>query len=194
MRSAGGGVRTEAVAPEALAAWLERWAAEHGGVTSTDVRPGRLTYTAADGARIACDPPFPPLEGVSTGRADAFVTEPLIAHAARERVTGVILAGPRGHAAGVFAGARLVDSAVEGRPAKRSVADLAARVLLAHRDDLEALVLAGQRRALAEAMTDGRLHGLTRLAGEDVIDVADHRLANLRRLPERFRATVIRPA
>jgi hypothetical protein len=181
-----------AVQPEALGAWLDAWAAEHGGVERTDVRPGRVTYSAADGARIACDPPFPPLEGVQIGSADGFIVEPIVAHAARERVTGVILAGARGHAAGIFSGARLVDSAVEGRPAKQSAADLAARVLLPHRDDLEAVVLAGDRRALAAVVEDPRLRGLARLAGEEIVDVADHRLQNLRRLPERFRATVIR--
>jgi hypothetical protein len=186
-----------AVQPEALGAWLEAWAAEHGGVHATDVRPGRVTYTAADGARIHCDPPFPPLEGIATGAADGFLVEPVVAHAARERVTGVILVGPRGHAAGLFSGARLVDSAVAGRPrhdAESAAAGLAAKVLLPHRDDLEAVVLAGERRALAAVIEDARLRGLARLAGEEIIDVADHRLQNLRRLPERFRATVIRPS
>ena len=157
-----------AVQPEALGAWLEAWAAEHGGVEATDVRPGRVTYTAADGARIQCDPPFPPLHGV----------------------------GPRGHSAGLFSGARLVDSAVAGRPrhdAESAAAGLAAKVLLPHRDDLEAIVLAGERRALGVVIEDPRLRGLARLAGEEIIDVGDHRLQNLRRLPERFRATVIRP-
>jgi hypothetical protein len=55
-------------------------------------------------------------------------------------------------------------------------------------------VLAGERRALAAVIEDPRLRGLARLAGEEIIDVADHRLQNLRRLPERFRATVIRPS
>ena len=184
-----------AVQPEALGAWLEAWAAEHGGVQRSDVRPGRVTYVAADGARIACDPPFPPLEHVHTGPVDAFVVDPLVAHATRERVTGVILVGPRGHAAGVFSGARLVDSAVGGRPkrdAEDAAAALAARVLAPHQDDLEAVVLAGERRALAAVIEDPRLRGLARLAGEEIVDVADHRLQNLRRLPERFRATVIR--
>jgi hypothetical protein len=182
-----------AVQPEALGAWLDAWAAEHGGVQGTDVRPGRVTYTAADGSRIACDPPFPPLEDVPTGTVEGFLCEPLVAHAARERVTGVILVGPRGHAAGVFSGARLVGSAVAGRGPQRDPAGLAARVLLAHRDDLDAVVLAGERRALAAVIEDPRLRGLARLTGEEIIDVADHRLQNLRRLPERFRATVIRP-
>jgi hypothetical protein len=186
-----------AVQPEALGAWLDAWAAEHGGVQGTDVRPGRVTYTAADGSRIACDPPFPPLEGVHTGPVDGFLVEPLVAHAGRERVTGVILVGPRGHAAGLFSGGRLVDSAVAGRPkrdAESAAAALAARVLAPHHDDLEAVVLAGERRALAAVVEDPRLRPLARLAGEEIIDVADHRLQNLRRLPERFRATVIRPA
>jgi hypothetical protein len=185
------------VPPERLGAWLDGWAAEHGGVLRTAVRPGRLTYTAADGARIACDPPFPPLDGLPTGEHEGFLAEPLVAHAARERVTGVILVGPRGHAAGLFSGARLVDSAIGGRTGGDRLgmaAATAARVLLPHRDDLEAIVLAGERRSLAAVIEDPRLRGLARLAGEEIIDVADHRLQNLRRLPERFRATAIRPA
>ena len=186
-----------AVAPEELAARLERWAAEHGGVERTDVRPGRVTYVAADGARLTCDPPFPPLDGVPNGTVDGFLTEPLVAHALRERVVGVVLVGPKGHAAGVFAGPRLVDSRVAGRHRRareelEAAADTAARVILPHRDDLEAVVLAGERRSLAAVIDDPRLRGLARLAGEEIIDVADHRLQNLRRLPDRFRATVVR--
>jgi hypothetical protein len=184
-----------AVAPEELGARLERWAGEHGGVHRTDVRPGRVTYIATDGARLTCDPPFPPLDGVPTGTVDGFLVEPLVAHALRERVVGVVLVGPKGHAAGVFAGPRLVDSRVAGRQGRgelEAAADTAARVILPHRDDLEAVVLAGERRSLAAVIEDPRLRGLARVAGEEIIDVADHRLQNLRRLPERFRATVLR--
>jgi hypothetical protein len=184
------------VQPEELRDRLESWAGEHGGVVRSDVRPGRVTYTAADGARLACDPPFPPFEGVATGSHEGFVLDPLVEHAARERVAGVILVGARGHAAGVFAGARLVDSAIGGRAGRDAprAADTAAHVLLPHRDDLDVVVLAGERRGLAAVVEDPRLRGLMRLAGEEIIDVGDHRLQNLRRLPERFRATRVRPA
>lgn len=208
-----------AVPPERLGAWLERWAAEHGGGVRTDVRPGRVTYLAADGAQVTCDPPFPPLPAAALGVAEACVTAPLIEHAARDRVVGVLLVRLGGHAAGVFSGSRLVASKVgrrqvhgrnraggssSGRFARRrenqardalaDAADVAARVLLPHRSDLDAVVLGGDRRALGTVVEDPRLRGLRRLAGEEIFDVPDPRLDVLRRMPERFRATVLRPS
>ena len=70
---------------------------------------------------------------------------------------------------------------------------MAVRVLLPHRADLDALVLGGDRRALATVLEDPRLRGLARLGGERVLDVPDPRLDVLRRTPERFLATILRP-
>jgi hypothetical protein len=123
-----------------------------------------------------------------------------------------------GHAAGVFAGRRLVDSKVgrrnvhgrhkaggqsqqrfarrregQARVAMQAAADVAARVLVPHQADLEALVLGGDRRALTTVLEDPRLRGLARLGGERVLDVPDPRLDVLRATPERFLATVVRP-
>jgi peptide subunit release factor 1 (eRF1) len=206
------------VPPERLGRWLERWAAEHGGAVRTCARPGRVTFVAADGARVACDPPFPPLPDAALGDAEAFVTAPLLEHVARERVVGVLLVRLGGHAAGVFAGTRLVASKVGRRPvhgrhraggssagrfARRrenqarqafaGAADVAARVLLPHAGDLEALVLGGDRRALAAVLEDARLRRLRRLASERVLDVPDPRLDVLLATPARFRATLLRP-
>jgi Actinobacteria/chloroflexi VLRF1 release factor len=203
--------------PERLARWLERWAAEHGGAVRTEARPGRVTITAADGASVAADPPFPPLPDGTLGTAEGLVIAPLLEHAARDRVVGVLLVRLGGHAAGVFSGTRLVDSKVgrrqvhgrnrkggssSGRFARRrdnqardalaDAADVAARVLLAHADDLEHMVLGGDRRALATVLEDPRLRRLQRLASERVLDVPDPRLDVLRGTPERFRATLLR--
>jgi hypothetical protein len=66
-------------------------------------------------------------------------------------------------------------------------------VLLEHRRDLQALVLGGDRRALAEVMNDPRLRPLSPLIVERVLDVPDPRLAVLQATPDLFRATVLRP-
>ena len=199
--------------PERLGRWLDRWAEANGPVTRTEVRVGRVTFTGA--ATAECDPPFPPL--TATGVREGFDPVPLLEHAARDRVVGVILVRLGGHAAGVFSGRRLVASKVgsrnvhgrhraggssqrrferrregQARVALEAAADVAARVLLPHLADLEAVVLGGDRRALAEVLEDPRLRPLARLAEDRVLDVADPRLAVLKATPDAFRATVIR--
>jgi VLRF1 release factor-like protein len=201
------------VPPERLGRWLDRWAEQHGPVTRTELRAGRVTFVGD--VRADCDPPFPPL--AVTGDREGFDPGPLLEHATRERVVGVILVRLGGHAAGVFAGRRLVDSKVgsrnvhgrhraggssqrrferrrgeQARVALEAAADMAARVLLPHRGDLEAVVVGGDRRALAEVLDDPRLRPLAPLVAERVLDVPDPRLKVLRSTPDRFRATVIR--
>jgi peptide subunit release factor 1 (eRF1) len=210
-------VKPYEVPPERLGRWLERWADEHGGAVSTETRPGRVTITGADGARVIAEPPFPPLPRSALGEAPGLVIAPLLEHAARDRVVGVLLVRLGGYAAGVFSGVRLVDSKVgsrlvhgrnrkggssSGRFARRrenqardalsDAADVAARVLLAHVDDLEHVVLGGDRRSLATVLEDPRLRRLQRIAVERVLDVPDPRLDVLRSTPDRFRATVLR--
>ena len=181
------------VPPERLERWIGRWAEQHGGVADARTGAERLTLTGADGAVVACDPPFPPLDGKGI--------EGLLAHVRRERVVGVLLVRLGGHATGVFAGRRLVDSKVgsrlvhgrhrkggssarrferrregQARLALEQAADTAVRILLPHRDDLEVL-------------EDDRLRPLRRLVVEPVIDVPDPRQNVLEGMPDRFLAT-----
>jgi hypothetical protein len=204
------------VPPERLGRWLDRWAAEHAPVTRTEIAAERVLFHGADGATLIAEPPFGPL---ATGAFAGFAPGPLLAHVARERVVGVLLVRLGGHAAGVFAGRRLIDSKVgtrlvhgrhkkggssqqrfarrragQARVALEAAADVAARVLLPHRADLEALVLGGDRRALATVLEDPRLRVLVPLGSERVLDVPDPRLDVLRATPERFLATVLRPS
>jgi Actinobacteria/chloroflexi VLRF1 release factor len=201
------------VPPERLARWLERWAEANGPVTRTELAPGRVTFHGV--APLECEPPFPPL-AVSGGR-DGFDPGPLLEHVTRERVVGVLLVRLGGHAAGVFSGRRLVDSKVgsrnvhgrhraggssqrrferrrgeQARVALEAAADVAARVLLPHRSDLDAVVLGGDRRALAEVLDDVRLRPLRSLVEDRVLDVPDPRLKVLRDTPDSFRATIVR--
>jgi hypothetical protein len=205
------------IPPERLTRWLERWAKEHAPVERTEIRPGLVTFTGAQGAVLEADPPFPPLD--TTGVRDGFDPQPLLDHAARERVVGVILVRLGGHAAGVFSGRRLVASKVgrrnvhgrhsaggssqkrferrregQARVALDAAAGVAAGVLLEHRRDLDAIVLGGDRRALATVLEDPQLRPLKHLViAERVLDVPDPRLAVLRRTPDAFLATILRP-
>ena len=194
------------VPPERLERWLERWVERHGAIGDQRTAPERLTLTAADGAVVECDPPFPPLEGKGV--------EGLLAHVRRDRVVGVVLVRLGGCAAGVFSGRRLVESKVDSRFVKgrhkkggssqrrferrregqarqalEQAADTAARVILPHRRDLDAVVLGGDRAALREVMDDARLRVLRPLLVEQVLEVPEPRLRVLEATPDAFLAT-----
>ena len=76
------------IPPERLGRWLERWAEEHAPVERTEIRPGLVTFTGAEGAVLEADPPFPPFAADVTGVSEGFDPQPLLDHAARERVVG----------------------------------------------------------------------------------------------------------
>jgi hypothetical protein len=169
-----------------------------------------VTFTGADGATVVAEPPFPPL--ASHPPRERVAPEPRVEHARRDRVVGVLLVGLGGYAAGVFNGTRLVDSkagtsrpGAGGQSQKRyerrrdgqsrhshdAAAEAGAGVLLNHFEDLDAVVLGGDKSALAAVLEDPRLRKLARLTTERVLDVPDPRLAVLRATPNRFRATIL---
>jgi peptide subunit release factor 1 (eRF1) len=205
--------------PARLERWLERWAASHEPVTSTSVSEREVLFAAAVGARVVCEPPFPPLPEAARGERPGFHPDPLLAHVRHERTVGVLLVRLGGHAAGVFAGDRLLDSKVgsrlvhgrhrkggsssgrfarrregQARVAVQAAADVAARILVPRAAELDAVIVGGDRRALDAVLADARLAVLRDRVAERVLDVPDPRLTVLKAMPERFLATIVRPS
>jgi VLRF1 release factor-like protein len=203
---AAGGGRWIEVAPERTERWLTGFAERHGGIAETLAAPDVIRFTAADGSVAECRVPFPPLgEGVG-----------LVEHALRERRVGVLLVRLGGYAAGLFQGERLLVSKVgarqvhgrsaaggwsqqrfarrrdkQAREALEAAAEIALRVL--GRAEPEAIVLGGDRRAVAELRTDRRLAEIfAKAVPEPFLTVPDPRLAILKQTPPRFRAVRIR--
>jgi peptide subunit release factor 1 (eRF1) len=177
-----------------------------------------VAFVGADGERVVCEPPFPPLDEAVRGDRAGYDPAPLLDHVRRERTVGVLLVRLGGHAAGVFNGEQLIDSKVgsrlvhgrhrkggsssgrfarrregEARAALQAAADVAVRVLVPAIARLDAVVLGGDRRALDEVMADARLAPLRALVRGRLLDVPDPRLAVLRETPQRFLATTVRP-
>jgi hypothetical protein len=203
------------VAPERIEGWLTEFAERHGAtVTATDARRAIVIVQAADGVSAQCHVPFPPLPaGAGGSGAD------LAGHAAAARTVGVLLVRLGGYAAGVFAGAppRLVASKVgsrlvhgrsaaggqsqqrfarrrekQAREALTAAADCAAAVFGSAGGRLDAVVLGGDRRAMAALRDDPRLRPYFDLAVDRFLTVPDPRLAVLQGTPRLFRAIQIR--
>jgi hypothetical protein len=201
------------VAPERLAGWVSSFGARHGGELSGVAGGDVVMFGAADGATARCQVPFPPLYLASSAAGAAGLAEQLAAHAVAERIVGVLLVRLGGYAAGVFTGSepvlaaskvgsRLVHgrSAAGGQSQRRfarrrenqahqalgAAADTAAAVFGPF--ELDALVLGGDRRALAAVRNDVRLAPYFERAVDGVLTVPDPRLSVLRGTPRLFRA------
>jgi hypothetical protein len=190
------------------------------GPAASDQTGAAVTFTAANGATAECHPPFPPVpSGVPAGDVRA-AAEALAAHAAADRTVGVLLVRLGGYAAGVFSGSppRLVDSKTGSRPvhgrsaaggwsqqrfarrrenqaatALRAAADAAAEVFGRYGpDQLDAVVLGGDKRSAAGLTGDARLEKYLAKATGRFLTVPDPRLAVLRDIPRAFLATRIR--
>jgi Actinobacteria/chloroflexi VLRF1 release factor len=215
------GGRWVEVSPERLAAWLESFAQRHGAIT-IEPGPAEVTFRAGDGAVAQCQVPFPPLPEDEAGDRAGQITgraELISAHARAGRTVGVLLVRLGGYAAGVFTGpeAQLVASKVGSRlvhgrsaaggtsqqrfarrrekqdnEALGAAADTAAAVFGQFAGKLDALVLGGDRRAIAGLRDDPRLQPYFDLAVERFLTVPDPRLAVLRSTPRLFRAIRIR--
>jgi hypothetical protein len=149
------------------------------------------------------------------GQDPGEVARVIAAHAAAGRTVGVLLVRLGGYAAGVFTGAppRLADSKVGSRlvhgrsaaggqsqqrfarrrekqaaEALGAAADTAAAVFGRSGRPLDALVLGGDRRAVAGLRDDPRLRGYFAVAVDRFLTTPDPRLAVLRETPKMFRA------
>ena len=192
--------------------WISSFGDRHGGGLAAEPRSDALVFRAADGASASCEVPFPPFtpSGEMTPQA---LAEAAAAHASADRVVGVLLVRLGGYAAGVFTGSepvlaaskvgsRLVHgrSAAGGQSQRRfarrrenqahqalsAAADTAAAVFAGYR--LDALVLGGDRRAVAALRADPRLTACFERASGAFLTVPDPRLTVLKDTPRQFRA------
>lgn len=201
------------VGPDRITGWLESFAQRHGGAR-TDAGSDLVIVHGSDGALAECHPPFPPLPAGSGGSGPE-----LAAHAAADRIVGVLLVRLGGYAAGVFTGpdARLAASKVGSRlvhgrsaaggtsqhrfarrrekqanEALAAAADCAVRVLGPYTAELDAVVLGGDKRAMAGLRDDPRLRPYFAIAVDRFLTVPDPRLNVLQGTPRAFRAVRIR--
>ena len=189
-----------------------------GRAAATDT----VTFRAADGSVAQCHVPIPPLAadpGQAAADACADYARQIAAHASAERTVAVFLVRLGGYAAGIFTGpapqlaaskvgARLVHgrSAAGGtsqhRFARRrekqaaealsAAAGTAVAVFGPYASRIDAVVLGGDRRAMATLRADSRLAPYFGLAVERFLTVPDPRLTVLRGTPRLFRAIRIR--
>lgn len=200
--------RTVSVPRERLAGWLAGFAERHGTPRVT-AGPDRVRLHAPDGAEAEVTVPFAPLVGAA-GAADPLAL--LTDHCARDRCVAALLVRRGGHAVGVFDGPRLVASKVgsayvqgrtkaggwsQQRYARRranqatrayaAAADDAAATLLPRLEDIDHLVLGGDRRSCTEVLADPRLAPLAALAADAPCwPTPDPRLRVLEAFGDRF--------
>ena len=197
--------RTVSVAAARLGTWLDGFADRHGPwvvAASAEV----VEVTGADGDRASVHVPFPPLEDLTM--------RGLLAHVKRAHRVGVLLVRRGGYAAGIFEGARLVSSKVgssyvqgttkaggwsQQRYARRranqadaafaEAADVVVRIFGGQQ--LDALVLGGDRPAVKAVLADARLAALNDLVTGPWLTVKDPKLRVLEAMPEQFLAVRI---
>jgi hypothetical protein len=203
--------RSVTVSAKRLPGWLAGFVARHSGANA-EAEEHTVLLTGADGARAWIRVPFPPLAPDPDEPVAA-----LVAHVQRDRTVGVVLVRRGGYAAGVFAGTELIASKVgssyvqsntraggwsQQRYARRranqaaasfaEAADVAARIVLPHRAELDAVVTGGDRLAVDTVLADPRLEPLRPLVVEPLLPVADPRLRVLQATPDAFRSAHIR--
>jgi hypothetical protein len=215
------GARWVEVPPERLVRWVENFTLRHGPAVA-EPGSEAVVLRARDGAAAACHPPFPPLPPPGEGQQGgdpARQAEAMAAHAAAGRTVGVLLVRLGGYAIGVFTGdppqlaaSKTGSRLVHGRAAAggwsqhrfarrrenqataalRAAADTGLAVLGPYQNRLDAVVLGGDRRAMASMQADPRLAPFMALAVERFLTVPDPRLAVLKDTPRLFRAIRIR--
>lgn len=216
------GTRWTDASPDHLTSWLESFARQHGqlaiepgpAVIAFRAADGTTAecHVPFPPLRITPGGPDDPAEPAEWARV-------MRAHALADRTVGVLLVRLGGYGAGVFTGpeahltaskvgSRLVHgrSAAGGQSQQRfarrrekqasealqAAADTAAAVFGQFEGKLDAVVLGGDRRAVASLRDDPRLRPYFTLAVDRFLTVPDPRLAVLRGTPRLFRAVRIR--
>jgi hypothetical protein len=215
-RPAGG--RWIEVAPERLAGWVGAFAERHGGAEISPKPDGvtfRAPDGAVALCQVPFPPLAASVAGGTGHRLAVQAAGQVAGHAMADRTVAVLLVRLGGYAAGVFTGpgpqlaaskvgSRLVHgrSAAGGtsqhRFARRrekqaaealgAAADTAVRVFSPYAGKIDAVVLGGDRRAMAGLRPDPRLAPYFALAVERFLTVPDPRLAVLRTAPGLYRA------
>ena len=192
-----------------------------GGSGQLGITPGDgvVAFTAPDGAVAECHPPFGESFALPPGlAAPDEIAAAIAAHARAPRVVGVLLVRLGGYAAGVFSGypPALADSKVGSRPVHgRSAAGGWSQQRFARRREkqasealdaaagtavavfgrgprLDAVVLGGDKRAVAGLRDDPRLAPYLAIATERFLTVPDPRRSVLEGTPRLFTAVRIR--
>lgn len=216
---AGSGGKWLDVGPERFGRWVASFADRHGHPLAVEVAPegDHVSFTAPDGAVARCHPPFaeslPALDGIPT----AAITAAIAAHATAERTVGVLLVRLGGYAAGIFTGyppalgnAKVGSRLVHGRSAAggwsqhrfarrrekqanealQAAADVAL-LIFGPAAKLDAVVLGGDKRAVAELRDDPRLAPYLSLAADRFLTVPDPKRAVLLGAPKLYLAVRI---
>lgn len=208
-RPATGGGRIITVAPERIVRWLNGFIGRHGPSTIERTLDG-VTLTAADGSVAACALPLD--ERFEGEYEPEDLLEGFVERALAERVVAVVILRKGAFAIGVFRGAKLLASKVDttyvqGRTAAggwsqqryarrrekqanialKKATDTTVRVLAPHVGEIEAVVGGGDKRAIAEILTDKRLAPLGERLLPLNMDVGEPRLAILKDTPRQFR-------
>jgi hypothetical protein len=218
-RPAGG--RWIDVAPERLTGWVGAFADRHGSADVSPQPDGVTFRAADGAVAFCQVPFPPVGAGITAGAGQRLAVQAageIARHALADRTVAVLLVRLGGYAAGVFTGpeaqlaaskvgARLVHgrSAAGGtsqhRFARRrekqaaealgAAADTAVRVFSPYAGRIDAVVLGGDRRAIAGLRPDPRLAPYFGLAVERFLTVPDPRLTVLRTAPRLYRAARI---
>lgn len=187
------------VGRQRLPGWCERFTAAHGGAAATTYAPATVTVAAVDGSTATILVPYAPLD-VPAGSTEGLDIAALSAHLARQRRIGLVLVRRGAHSVGVGVDGTVVVSStdrhyVQGRTAaggwsqqryarrregqvrvslQRAAEDVR-RVLLPRTDELDAVVLGGDRGALDRLRAERELAPVFELAEPWVLDVPEPR-------------------
>lgn len=214
-RALPGGGRAVEVEPERLARFLRRFTDEHGGAARTSVSTDLVEITTGDGSLARIPVPFGPLPVRPRVHEELQIDE-LLEHLHAPRTIGLLLVRLGGHSVGVARDGKVLTSSTGARPvhgrttaggqsqqrfarrrggqarvALRAAADTAARVLLPRRDELDGVVLGGDRAALRTVGEDPRLTALLARAEPRVLDVPEPRRAVLAEAARRARCVEV---